>query len=557
MKNKVLLLTILFFLILPFLVKAFSVGEKEEFFVEPSYDYEGRRELDAEIINITGDLVFYVDQGWWEDLSANEKRDLEAATRLLGKEFEEKIFPQISSEFGNPPKHSITGRDVLFVLFHPMENDARGYFRTGDQYSRYHYRRSNERNILYLNANFMEDPNLPGYLAHEYMHLVTFNEKDKSYGETEEVWLDELRAEFIISFLNYNEEYRGSNLHSRARSFLRNPDFSLTEWTEEAADYGAVNLFGHYIADHYGEEILQDSLGSQMTGIPSIDYALDKHDYQKTFAEVFTDWTIAVYLNDCFYGDNYCYKHENLENLKVSPSTFSLSLEKEVFRFEHETKNWAGNWHRFQGEEEGTLYLTFDAEEEFTVPYILCREEKECTVKELEMDEHGRGEVIVENFGSQYASLTAIPSLQEKYEGFNGKEKNFSFSWEARMRKGITEEEIEEAKEKLTKMLERLERLYYLLGGERRKEFNNNLYYGMTDSEEVRRLQKFLKEQGDHIYPEGLVTGNFYELTHNAVIRFQEEHQKDILSPFNLKEGTGYVGEYTRRKLNEMITARK
>jgi peptidoglycan hydrolase-like protein with peptidoglycan-binding domain len=84
--------------------------------------------------------------------------------------------------------------------------------------------------------------------------------------------------------------------------------------------------------------------------------------------------------------------------------------------------------------------------------------------------------------------------------------------------------------------------------------FTNNLYYGMMQNPEVRCLQQFLKSQGEGIYPEGLVTGNFLSLTKQAVIRFQEKYREEILDPIGLKEGTGFVGNKTRVKINGLIS---
>jgi len=64
-------------------------------------------------------------------------------------------------------------------------------------------------------------------------------------------------------------------------------------------------------------------------------------------------------------------------------------------------------------------------------------------------------------------------------------------------------------------------------------------------------LQEFLKSQG--VYPEGLVTGNFLDLTQSAVIRFQEKYATEILKPLNLEKGTGYVGPATRAKINQLL----
>jgi peptidoglycan hydrolase-like protein with peptidoglycan-binding domain len=83
-------------------------------------------------------------------------------------------------------------------------------------------------------------------------------------------------------------------------------------------------------------------------------------------------------------------------------------------------------------------------------------------------------------------------------------------------------------------------------------KFETNLYYGVR-GEEIRRLQQFLSDQGEEIYPEKLVTGNFLSLTRQAVVRFQEKYKDEILTPLGLEKGTGYFGPSTRQKVNELL----
>ncbi|MFA7285894.1 MAG: Ig-like domain-containing protein [Candidatus Paceibacterota bacterium] len=70
---------------------------------------------------------------------------------------------------------------------------------------------------------------------------------------------------------------------------------------------------------------------------------------------------------------------------------------------------------------------------------------------------------------------------------------------------------------------------------------------------DVRRLQEFLANQGGDIYPEKRITGYFGPLTHNAVVRFQEKYQDQVLSYLGTTKGTGWVYEKTRAKINEML----
>ena len=75
----------------------------------------------------------------------------------------------------------------------------------------------------------------------------------------------------------------------------------------------------------------------------------------------------------------------------------------------------------------------------------------------------------------------------------------------------------------------------------------------MAGNSEVRCLQGFLKLYGQDIYPEGLITGNFGNLTKSAVIRFQEKYKNEILIPAGISQGTGFVGPLTRNKINNLL----
>jgi hypothetical protein len=79
--------------------------------------------------------------------------------------------------------------------------------------------------------------------------------------------------------------------------------------------------------------------------------------------------------------------------------------------------------------------------------------------------------------------------------------------------------------------------------------FNETLSFGMRN-DEVRQLQEFLVSQGSDIYPEGLVTGYFGDMTLRAVRRFQMTHE--IVSSES-DGGYGIVGPRTRAKINSIL----
>jgi hypothetical protein len=79
--------------------------------------------------------------------------------------------------------------------------------------------------------------------------------------------------------------------------------------------------------------------------------------------------------------------------------------------------------------------------------------------------------------------------------------------------------------------------------------FNTNLRYKDTGAEVI-ALQAALKKQGFAEVDED-ASGKFGTGTFSAVVYFQEKYANDILSYWDLKRGTGFVGKSTRTKLNE------
>lgn len=89
-------------------------------------------------------------------------------------------------------------------------------------------------------------------------------------------------------------------------------------------------------------------------------------------------------------------------------------------------------------------------------------------------------------------------------------------------------------------------------------KFTKSLKYDQTDAD-IKRLQIFLNSDPDTkltdtgVGSAGRETDYFGPLTYKAVIKFQEKYADEILSPWNLRQGTGYVGKTTLQKINELI----
>lgn len=528
---------------------AANVGDSTTFNIEEKFDTLSRSQIQASLVKISPNLYFYVDRAWWDTQDQTKKNEILAGFDVLSSEFDANIYPKLTSLFGSEWRSGIDNDPKITILFHTMKEGSAGYFRSADEYDRLQVPASNQREMFYLTISKITDPQLKMLAAHEFTHLIEFNQKNRLQGLQEEVWLNEARADFASTILGYDDSYVGSNLQGRVRDFLQAPSDSLTEWRETKYDYAAVNVFMHYLVDHYGVEILANSLKSKSVGIASIDDALAKAGYKENFAQIFTNWTIATILNDCNQDLAYCYFNSNLGSLRISPSLNFLPLSgSSSLSVTNVIKNWSANWQKIIGGS-GDLKVEFAglAGNKFQVPYIIFDKENHYSVKFLALDAKGKGVIDIPNFGSTYNSLVIIPSLEAQFTGFDTLELSYPYTFTASIAGTVSQDDPVLVQQLLAKIESLKKQIADLQNGGGPQPgaacgiFNVNLYVGISNNAGVACLQTFLKSQGVAIYPEGLVTGNFGALTKGAVIRFQKQWAIPA---------TGFVGPLTRAKIN-------
>lgn len=424
------------------IAQAATLGEQVNFYVDASYDISGRSQISATLRVIGEKIYFYVENDYYRGLNLSRKKALEENLKDLANEFDNVIYPKERAVFGSEWSPGIDGDKRITVLVTQLVNQAGGYFNTYDEYPRSKFDNSNEREMIYLNTAAVFDSNRAAYLAHEFQHLISFYQKVVLYGIEEEVWLNEARSEYAPTVCGYNNPYQGSYLANRVDTFLDNPEDSLTEWRNKTDDYGVANLFLHYLVGHYGKEILTRMTLNDKVGIESINKALADLGYSETFSDVFSDWAIANYLNDCqaASSDKYCYLNDDLNysRLHVDYSSSYSGFPNLIVSRSSVVKDWSSHWYRFrQGTviptERDTLKLEFvgqTSRANFRVPYVVIGQDGQTKVQFINL-ENKKGVAYIPNFTSLNKTVVMIPINQYKKEGFTSNEPSVAFTFTA------------------------------------------------------------------------------------------------------------------------------
>ena len=591
---KFILLSGVIFFVLPFFVVAssFGYGHEEDFFIDSDYDNLEREEVSATIRYVGSNAYFYIENDWWDNLKIAERNEINYSLEGLSKEFDKTIYPILTSTYGNEKKPGIDGDYRVSILLHQMEEGTAGYFRTMDGYRKLQAPESNEKEIVYLSVDYINYEIINSYLAHEFTHLISFNQKEQRLGQTEDVWLNELRAEYSPSLLGYDDEYKESNLQQRAERFINSPSDSLTEWKGNPRDYGVTNIFAQYLVEHYGIEILSESMSSPYVGIASIDYVLTQNKIEKDFAQIFTDWTLTVLWNNCDLGEEFCFSEEPLSYIRTVPSLIFLpSTEESRLSLVYAVKEWSGHWYKIVGGNKG-LKVKFESlsDIDFVIPYLVEKSGKIESINYLELDADHKGLIDLPYFGENGQSLYIIPSIQQKVTNFSDKESFWRFSLDiSTFENGEEEEEQEQEEEEeeeneevkpisemtadelRTKIQEIIAQLQILITELARIKaetvfadipsdfsFIHNLQLGMSNID-VKHLQIVLNSDTETRLSEsgagspGQETLLFGNLTKFSVIKFQEKYADEILTPWGLTTGNGYLGTNTIKKLNSLL----
>jgi len=414
---------------------AAHLGDDESFIVDPMYDLNNRASTSATLLRISEHAYYYMEDAYWDSLSLGQKDAQLDYLNLIINNFDNLTYPALRVVFGSEWNPGIDNDERMTILFTQLKITAGGYFNSKDEIPKFIESSSNEREMLYINALQMSNPLIDSFIAHEFQHLISWNNKERLNNINDDVWLNEMRSEYAPTAAGFDAVYTGTNLERRVDDFLANPFDSLTDWQNDKFDYPPVNLFGHYLAEQFGEGIFSKITTNNKAGIYSIEQALRDTGFNFTFSQVFNNWTVANYLNDSSLSDGrYGYKNPYLKAaVSVSPITYGI-VSTSTIDIMQRVKDWAPYWYRFiNRQDSGTitkdLELNFKGQVSggnFNVIYIIEYSSRPMLIGMLSL-QNQEGTLKIPNFKDDVEAITMIISNQFRKSDFNGNDPSATF----------------------------------------------------------------------------------------------------------------------------------
>jgi len=198
------------------------------------------------------------------------------------------IFDQVTDLFGDPP--DVFDEDPrVYLLLYEMAGyggySFDGYFKVDDQTAAAN---SNRHEMLHINtANHAPDSDyMLSIQSHEFQHLIHWG-----HDADEEGWLDEAMSELAMVLTGFDDD------SAWVSSWLNDPSDPLFSNGPDY-NYGILLLFGTYLWERFGDELIRDLVEDTANGTDSLEAVLELADPPSTTAEVIGDLALAIAIDD-------------------------------------------------------------------------------------------------------------------------------------------------------------------------------------------------------------------------------------------------------------------
>jgi len=219
-------------------------------------------------------------------------------------QFDNTIYPNETSTFGLEPNPGIDNNPKIFILLLDIKDGQipggyiAGYFDPLNEDDISISSNSNQKEIFYMDIKqgVPGDPRFLRTLAHEFQHMINWQQKTNLLDVSEDTWLDESMSEIAPVVCGYGPDYE------EVYGYELQPWDSLVGWHDTLNDYYTVYMWAQYVKDRVtnidgsGHGLFWNIDHTGYVGINAVNSALSTVGYGKDFSGVFRDWSIANYL---------------------------------------------------------------------------------------------------------------------------------------------------------------------------------------------------------------------------------------------------------------------
>jgi len=238
-------------------------------------------------------------------LEAGQQVDPDTINSIVNQ-FDNAIYASEVMVFGEEPNPGIDGNSKIYIFLHDIRDSytpssgsyIAGYFSPLDEYDISISTYSNQKELLNMDIypGIAGDPVFLNTLAHEFQHMINWNQKTNLRSVFEDTWLNEAMSEIAPVFCTYGPDYE------RVIQYQNRPWDSLVDWYGQLYDYAIVYMWAQYLKDRvtntdsYGHNVFWNINHTADVGIDAVNTALAAVGYGKDFAGIFRDWSLANYL---------------------------------------------------------------------------------------------------------------------------------------------------------------------------------------------------------------------------------------------------------------------
>ena len=263
----------------------YEVGDRRSFFFHAQEDVPDQS-IEARVAAVNERAVAFIQEDLREDDGNIGEEQLKEALDLFAED-----YPLLVETFGAPSDVDGDGRIAVLVTHLIADVDAGGQFRASSVLPRRSGGDGNMTDLVWVNPLYPAE-SLRSLLAHEFQHLVNFNQHVLVRGGISEVsWLNEGLSHLAEDLV---ADHRVSGNYHLVLAFLEEPGAVglVDQYLVDSPTRGAAYLFVRGLVDLLGERVLLRLVQTSLVGSDNVEAAAGE-----SFADLMARWAAQLYIS--------------------------------------------------------------------------------------------------------------------------------------------------------------------------------------------------------------------------------------------------------------------